>query len=176
MAQGFVLYGELSVRQNLNFVAGLFGLRFLKRRRRVREVLEFVELWEHRRKTAANTSGGMQRGLQLAAAIVHDPELLFIEEPTANFPRISSRCRFYSTLLGTPSLEVMRFLYFGNGTPIHFDHHYAEQTEFGKPLVDSTFTFALVTGQSVIDISQNVFANLGWDEVRQITHLTPDEG
>jgi itaconyl-CoA hydratase len=57
-------------------------------------------------------------------------------------------------------------LYFGNCTPIHFDHHYASQTEFGQPLVDSTFTVALVTGQSVSDISQNVFANLGWDEVR----------
>ncbi len=53
-----------------------------------------------------------------------------------------------------------------NTAPIHFDHHYAAQTEFGKPLVDSTFTIALVTGQSVTDISQNVFANLGWDEVR----------
>jgi itaconyl-CoA hydratase len=53
-----------------------------------------------------------------------------------------------------------------NTAPVHFDHHYAAQTEFGKPLVDSTFTLALVTGQSVTDISQNVFANLGWDEVR----------
>src|SRR5258707_9013801 len=53
-----------------------------------------------------------------------------------------------------------------NTNPQHFDHHYAAQTEFGKPLVDSTFTLALVTGQSVADISQNAFANLGWDEVR----------
>jgi itaconyl-CoA hydratase len=53
-----------------------------------------------------------------------------------------------------------------NTAPIHFDAHYAAQTEFGRPLVDSTFTLALVTGQSVTDISQNVFANLGWDEVR----------
>ena len=53
-----------------------------------------------------------------------------------------------------------------NTAPIHFDHHYAAQTEFGKPLVDSTFTLALVTGQSVSDISQNVFANLSWDDVR----------
>lgn len=53
-----------------------------------------------------------------------------------------------------------------NTAPIHFDHHYAAQTEFGHPLVDSTFTLALVTGQSVADVSQNVFANLGWDEVR----------
>lgn len=53
-----------------------------------------------------------------------------------------------------------------NTNPIHFDSYYAEQTEFGKPLVDSTFTLALVTGQSVTDLSQNAMANLGWDEVR----------
>lgn len=53
-----------------------------------------------------------------------------------------------------------------NTNPIHFDDYYSEQTEFGKPLVDSTFTLALVTGQSVTDISQNAMANLGWDEVR----------
>ncbi len=52
-----------------------------------------------------------------------------------------------------------------NTSPIHFDHAYASQTSFKKPLVDSTFTLALVTGQSVTDISQNVFANLGWDNV-----------
>lgn len=53
-----------------------------------------------------------------------------------------------------------------NSAPVHFDHHYSSQTEFGRPLVDSTFTVALVTGQSVTDVSQNVFANLGWDEIR----------
>ena len=53
-----------------------------------------------------------------------------------------------------------------NTNPIHFDHAYAAQTEFGRPLVDSTFTLALVTGQSVTDVSQNAMANLGWDEVR----------
>src|SRR4028119_1419980 len=53
-----------------------------------------------------------------------------------------------------------------NTAPVHFDRHYAAQTEFGRPLVDSTFTVALVTGQSVTDVSQNVMANLGWDEVR----------
>ena len=52
-----------------------------------------------------------------------------------------------------------------NTNPIHFDAHYSEQTEFGKPLVNSTFTLALVTGLSVADISQYA-VNLGWDEVR----------
>lgn len=53
-----------------------------------------------------------------------------------------------------------------NTNPIHFDDYYAAQTEFGKPLVDSTFTLALVTGQSVTDISQNAMANLGWDNIK----------
>lgn len=53
-----------------------------------------------------------------------------------------------------------------NVNPIHFDAAYAAHTEFGKPLVDSTFTLALVTGQSTIDLSLHVMANLGWDEVR----------
>lgn len=52
-----------------------------------------------------------------------------------------------------------------NSNPIHFDRHYAAQTEFGQPLVNSTFTLALVTGLSVADVSQNA-VNLGWDEVR----------
>jgi acyl dehydratase len=53
-----------------------------------------------------------------------------------------------------------------NTNSIHFDRHFSAQTEFGKPLVNSAFTLALVTGQSVIDLSQNVMANLGWDDVR----------
>ena len=53
-----------------------------------------------------------------------------------------------------------------NTAPVHFDHHYASQTEFAKPLVNSCLTLSLVTGQSVTDVSQNVMANLGWDEVR----------
>ncbi|HLJ88410.1 MAG TPA: MaoC family dehydratase [Candidatus Angelobacter sp.] len=53
-----------------------------------------------------------------------------------------------------------------NTNPTHFDHAYSAQTEFRKPLVNSCLTLALVTGQSVADISQNAVANLGWDEIR----------
>ena len=53
-----------------------------------------------------------------------------------------------------------------NTNPIHFDGEYASKTEFGKRLVNSCFTLALVTGQSVTDLTQNAVANLGWDEVR----------
>jgi acyl dehydratase len=53
-----------------------------------------------------------------------------------------------------------------NVSKTHVDRHFAAGTEYGLPLVNSTFTLALVTGQSTIDLSMNVFANLGWDEVR----------
>jgi itaconyl-CoA hydratase len=53
-----------------------------------------------------------------------------------------------------------------NANPLHVDHHYSSQTEFGRPLVNSCFTLALVTGISVADVSENAVANLGWHEVR----------
>jgi acyl dehydratase len=53
-----------------------------------------------------------------------------------------------------------------NANPLHVDRHYSARTAFGRPLVNSCFTLALVTGLSVPDVSQNAFANLGWDEVR----------
>jgi len=53
-----------------------------------------------------------------------------------------------------------------NTNPIHFDTEYAGATEFKRPLVNSCFTLALVTGQSVTDLTVNAVANLGWDEVR----------
>jgi acyl dehydratase len=53
-----------------------------------------------------------------------------------------------------------------NANPLHIDHAYAAQTEFGRPLVNSTLTLALVVGLSVEDISENAVANLGWDKVR----------
>ena len=53
-----------------------------------------------------------------------------------------------------------------NQNPIHIDRHHSERTPFGKPLVNSCLTLALATGQSVNDLTRNVLANLGWDEVR----------
>jgi itaconyl-CoA hydratase len=53
-----------------------------------------------------------------------------------------------------------------NPNQLHFNREYGKKTEFGQCLVDSTLTVAIVTGQSVTDVSQNAVANLGWDEVR----------
>ncbi|MCY4406276.1 MAG: MaoC family dehydratase [Rhodospirillaceae bacterium] len=53
-----------------------------------------------------------------------------------------------------------------NPPPIHFDSHYASHSEFGKPLVNSALTLAIVAGMSVSDISQKAVANLGWNDIR----------
>ncbi|HVL53646.1 MAG TPA: ABC transporter ATP-binding protein [Vitreimonas sp.] len=83
MPQQFTLYPDLTAGENVDFVASLFGLLWFRRRRRVKEVLQLVELWDARGRRASNLSGGMQRRLELASALVHEPELLFLDEPTA---------------------------------------------------------------------------------------------
>ncbi len=83
MPQLSALYPQLSVSANLRFAAALYGLSGSRRRRRTKEVLDFVELWPHRRKPVSAISGGMQRRLALACALVHQPAILFLDEPTA---------------------------------------------------------------------------------------------
>jgi ABC-2 type transport system ATP-binding protein len=83
MPQSFTLYRDLTVRENVDFVGSLFGMLFRSRRRRTREVLELVDLWDVRGRRAGRLSGGMQRRLELAGALVHDPALMFLDEPTA---------------------------------------------------------------------------------------------
>jgi ABC-2 type transport system ATP-binding protein len=83
MPQLFTLYEDLTAGENVDFVASLFGLLWRKRRRRVQEVLKVVELWDARKRQAGKLSGGMQRRLELACALVHEPALIILDEPTA---------------------------------------------------------------------------------------------
>ena len=83
MPQHFSLYPDLTTRENVDFMASLFGMLWPSRRRRVPEVLRTVDLWDVRKRRASRLSGGMQRRLQLAATLVHDPTILFLDEPTA---------------------------------------------------------------------------------------------
>jgi ABC-2 type transport system ATP-binding protein len=81
------LFPELSLIENLSFHASMYGLP-LRRRKRLRELLDWVELGDDRRKRVADASGGMQRRLALAAAFVQNPEVVFLDEPTAGIDPI----------------------------------------------------------------------------------------
>lgn len=83
MPQLFSLYPDLRARENVGFVAALYGYSWFGRGRRIRKALEVVDLWDARNRLARDLSGGMQRRLELACAIVHEPSVLFIDEPTA---------------------------------------------------------------------------------------------
>ena len=83
MPQLFSLYEDLSAQENVGFVAALYGIGPFRRRRLIRRALEVVDLWDARHRLARDLSGGMQRRLELACALVHGPEVLFVDEPTA---------------------------------------------------------------------------------------------
>src|ERR1043165_3363778 len=90
LIQNFVLYPELTVWENLNFAASFYGVT-LFRQKRLNKLLEFVELKEDKGKLASSLSGGMKRRLSLAATLVHNPELLFLDEPTAGIDPLLRR-------------------------------------------------------------------------------------
>lgn len=90
LIQNFVLYPELTVWENLNFAASFYGVT-LFRQARLNKLLEFVELQEDKGKLAGALSGGMKRRLSLAATLVHNPELLFLDEPTAGIDPLLRR-------------------------------------------------------------------------------------
>ncbi|HEX9090851.1 MAG TPA: ABC transporter ATP-binding protein, partial [Anaerolineales bacterium] len=81
MPQHFVLYPDLTVWENLNFAASIYGVGF-RRNKQMRRLLEFVELLDHRHKRVRYISGGQQRRLSIAATLIHEPKLLFLDEPT----------------------------------------------------------------------------------------------
>lgn len=88
MPQLTSLSPDLSVRENVGFVAAMYGAGPFRRRQAVREALETVQLWDVRNRLARDLSGGMQRRLELACALVHSPSVLFVDEPTAGLDPI----------------------------------------------------------------------------------------
>jgi ABC-2 type transport system ATP-binding protein len=83
MPQTFSLYPDLTAGENVGFVASLYGFSWFGRRGRIKRALSMVDMWDKRGRLARDLSGGEQRRLELACAIVHDPAVLFIDEPTA---------------------------------------------------------------------------------------------
>ena len=112
MPQLFSLYPDLTARENVDFVASLFGMLFSRRHRRTREVLELVDLWDARGRRAGQLSGGMQRRLELACALVHSPILTFLDEPTTGIDpllRFHARANSRADREGTTIRSVASF-------------------------------------------------------------------
>lgn len=82
MAQSDALYAELTAQENLEFFASLYGLTGTKRKQRIHDVMELVDLGSHLKKQISNYSGGMKRRLSLAISLLHEPGILILDEPT----------------------------------------------------------------------------------------------
>ncbi len=104
------LYSELTVEQNVDFFARIYGMRDGQRRReRVAEVVHLVDLWPKRREAVSRLSGGMRQRVSLACAIVHNPPLIFLDEPTVGLdPELrASFWDYFKSLTATGSTLVI---------------------------------------------------------------------
>ena len=91
MSQKFSLYNDLTVEENLNFYGGIYGVRRQRLKERKQYILEMAGLIGRERELTKNLSGGWKQRLALGVAIIHEPEVLFLDEPTAGVDPISRR-------------------------------------------------------------------------------------
>jgi ABC-2 type transport system ATP-binding protein len=134
MTQRFSLYEDLTVEENLRFYAGIYGVPRVQRRTRLEEVLASTGLGDRRRQIAGTLSGGWKQRVALASATIHQPPLLFLDEPTAGVDPVSRR-EFWD--------EIYRLS--AGGTTVLLTTHYMDEAErchrlafiFGGSLLDT---------------------------------------
>jgi ABC-2 type transport system ATP-binding protein len=123
MSQKFSLYNDLTVEENLNFYGGTYGVRGERLRQRKGYILSMAGLEGRERELTRNLSGGWKQRLALGTAIIHEPEMLFLDEPTAGVDPISRRA-FWNLLYGLAE----------GGTTIMVTTHYMDEAEHCQSL------------------------------------------
>jgi len=118
MTQRFSLYEDLTVEENLAFYGAIYGLAGRKRRARVESVLESIGLVDRRGQLAGTLSGGWKQRVALACATIHEPPLLFLDEPTAGVDPVSRR-QFWEQIHRISS----------EGTTVLVTTHYMDEAE-----------------------------------------------
>jgi len=118
MSQKFSLYADLTVRENMDFYAGLFSLPLARSRERIEKIVEMAGLSGRTNDLAGRLSGGFRQRLALGCAILHRPRLLFLDEPTSGVdPR--SRRRFWDIIYGLAA----------EGTTVMVTTHFMDEAE-----------------------------------------------
>ncbi|NIK16021.1 ABC-2 type transport system ATP-binding protein [Saccharococcus thermophilus] len=118
MAQSDALYGELTAFENLQFFASIYGLKGKKQRERIYDVMDLVNLTDHIKKPVHQYSGGMKRRLSLAISLLHEPEVLLLDEPTVGIDPVLRQAVW-------EELERIR----QNGTTIVVTTHVMDEAE-----------------------------------------------
>ncbi len=134
MTQRFSLYEDLTVEENLTFYAGIYGIPWMRLRARVRDALERSGLSSRRKQLVATLSGGWKQRVGLASATIHDPPLLFLDEPTAGVDPVSRR-EFWERIHDIA----------GQGTTLIVTTHYMDEAE-------RCHRIAFVMGGRVLDV------------------------
>ena len=124
MSQKFSLYGTLSVRENLEFFAGAYGLRKQEAAARIDELLTAFDLVRVRHRSADSLSGGVKQRLAMAAALLHRPAILFLDEPTSGAD-VPTRRQFWRWMT-----ELAK-----NGTTIIVTTHFMEEAQYCDRLI-----------------------------------------
>jgi ABC-2 type transport system ATP-binding protein len=119
MSQLFSLYGDLTVEENIAFFAGLYGVPRARRAERRDWVLEMADLGDQRRRSTGELSLGWKQRLALGCAVLHEPPVLFLDEPTSGVDPISRR-----------SFWDLIYALSGAGTTVFVTTHYMEEAEY----------------------------------------------
>lgn len=159
MTQEFSLYNDLSIGENLEFMAEIYSVNRKTRKQRIAELLDVYDLTEKRRKLASTLSGGQKQRLALAAATLHEPELLFLDEPTSAVDP-ENRRDFWEKLFDLSD----------KGTTILLSTHYMDEAErcHHLAILAEGVKRADGTPRELMDSMGAAVVEIGGDNLRQL--------